>query len=169
MAEEIKKSEKESTKKPATKKTTAEKKTPAKAEKKVETAKAEVKKETKKAVKATVSEEVVAKATVKYARISSRKVAIVANLIRGKNVSEAYAILRNQPQKAARVIEKVLKSATSNAVNNLKLKEENLIVKTCYVDEGIVMKRAKMDSRGHVGRKDHKTSHITIIVSELNK
>ena len=50
-----------------------------------------------------------------------------------------------------------------------KLKEENLFVKTCYVDEGIVMKRAKMDSRGHVGRNDHKTSHITIVVSELNK
>ena len=59
--------------------------------------------------------------------------------------------------------------ATINAVNNFNLKEENLFVKTCYVDEGIVMKRAKMDSRGHVGRKDHKTSHITVIVSELNK
>ena len=72
----------------------------------------------------------------------------------------------SQPQKAARVIEKVLKSATSNAVNNLNLKEENLFVKECYVDEGLVIKRAKMDSRGHVGRKDHKTSHITIVVSE---
>ena len=108
-------------------------------------------------------------ATLRYARISPRKVKIVADLIRGKNVNEAFAILRNQPQKAARVIEKVLKSATSNAVNNFKLKEENLFVKTCFVDEGIVMKRAKMDSRGHVGRNDHKTSHITIIVSELNK
>ena len=49
------------------------------------------------------------------------------------------------------------------------LNEEKLFVKTCFVDEGIVMKRAKMDSRGHVGRNDHKTSHITIVVSELNK
>ena len=107
-----------------------------------------------------------AKAVAKTIRIAPRKTRLIIDLIRGKNVSDAYAILRNQPQKAARVIEKVLKSATSNAVNNLKLNEEKLYVKACYVDEGIVMKRAKMDSRGHVGRNDHKTSHITVIVSE---
>ena len=107
-----------------------------------------------------------ARAVAKTIRIAPRKTRLIIDLIRGKNVDEAFAILRNQPQKAARVIEKVLKSATSNAVNNLKLKEENLYIKTCYVDEGLVMKRAKMDSRGHVGRKDHKTSHITVIVSE---
>ena len=107
-----------------------------------------------------------AKAVAKTIRIAPRKTRLIINLIRGKNVSEAYAILRNQPQVAAKVIFKVLKSATSNAVNNFKLKEENLFVKTCFVDEAIVMKRAKMDSRGHVGRNDHKTSHITIIVSE---
>ena len=110
-----------------------------------------------------------AKAVAKTIRIAPRKTRLIIDLIRGKNVNEAFAILRNQPQRAARVIEKVLKSATSNAVNNYKLKEENLFVKTCFVDEGIVMKRAKMDSRGHVGRNDHKTSHITIVVSELNK
>ena len=108
------------------------------------------------------------KAVAKTIRIAPRKTRLIIDLIRGKNVSDAYAILRNQPQKAARVIEKVLKSATSNAVNNNKLNEEKLYVKACYVDEGIVMKRAKMDSRGHVGRKDHKTSHITVIVSERN-
>ena len=107
-----------------------------------------------------------AKAVAKTIRIAPLKTRLIINLIRGKKVSEAYAILRNQPQKAARVIEKVLKSATSNAVNNFNMKEDNLFVKTCYVDEGLVMKRAKMDSRGHVGRNDHKTSHITIIVSE---
>ena len=110
-----------------------------------------------------------AKAVAKTIRIAPRRTRLVIDLIRGKSVADAYAILRNQPQKAARVIEKVLKSATSNAINNFKLKEEDLYVKTCYVDEGIVLKRAKMDSRGHVGRKDHKTSHITVIVSERNK
>ena len=107
-----------------------------------------------------------AKAVAKTIRIAPRRTRLIIDLIRGKSVNEAYAILRNQPQRAARVIEKVLKSAVSNAGNNNKQKEENLVVKTCYVDEGIVMKRAKMDSRGHVGRNDHKTSHITIIVSE---
>ena len=110
-----------------------------------------------------------AKAVARTIRIAPRKTRLIIDLIRGKGVNEAFAILRNQPQRAARVIEKVLQSATSNAVNNFKLNEENLFVKTCYVDEGIVMKRAKMDSRGHVGRNDHKTSHITIVVSELNK
>ena len=110
-----------------------------------------------------------AKAKALTVRIAPRKTRLIIDLIRGKSVSEARAILANQPQRAARVIEKVLNSATANAVNNFNLNEENLYVKTCYVDEGLVMKRAKMDSRGHVGRNDHKTSHITVIVSERNK
>lgn len=109
-----------------------------------------------------------AKAVAKTIRIAPRKTRLVIDLIRGKDVSEAYAILKNQPQRAARVIEKVLMSATSNAVNNFKMNEEDLFVKECYVDEGLVIKRPKMDSRGHVGRNDHKTSHITIVVSEKN-
>ena len=111
----------------------------------------------------------VARAEAKTVRISAYKVRLVIDNIRGKNVGDALNILRLTPNDASVAVEKVLKSATSNAVNNLNLKEENLFVKTCYVDEAIVMKRAKMDSRGHVGRNDHKTSHITIIVSELNK
>ena len=109
-----------------------------------------------------------AKAVLKTVRIAPRKTRLIIDLIRGKKVAEARAILNNQPQRAARVIEKVLNSSIANAVNNLKLNEENLFVKTCYVDEALGMKRAKMDSRGHVGRNDHKTSHITIIVSEKN-
>ena len=107
-----------------------------------------------------------AKAVAKTVRIAPRKTRLIINLIRGKDVAEARAILANQPQKAARVIEKVLNSSVANAVNNFNMKEENLFVQTCYVDEGIVLKRAKMDSRGHVGRNDHKTSHITVIVAE---
>ena len=109
-----------------------------------------------------------AKAVLKTVRIAPRKTRLIIDLIRGKNVDDARAILANQPQRAARVIEKVLNSSIANAVNNFNMNEENLYVKTCYVDEAIVMKRAKMDSRGHVGRNDHKTSHITIIVSEKN-
>ena len=109
------------------------------------------------------------KAVARTVRIAPRKTRLVIDLIRGKNVSDAYAILQNQPQRAARVIEKVLNSAVSNAINNNNLDEEKLYVKAGYVDEGVVMKRAKMDSRGHVGRNDHKTSHITVIVSERNK
>ena len=107
-----------------------------------------------------------AKSVLKTVRIAPRKTRLVIDLIRGKSVSEARAILANQPQRAARVIEKVLNSCVANAINNHEMNEENLFVKTCYVDEGVVLKRAKMDSRGHVGRNDHKTSHITVIVSE---
>ena len=105
-------------------------------------------------------------AVAKTIRIAPRKTRLVIDLIRGKNVAEARSILANQPQRAARIIEKVLNSSIANAVNNFNMNEENLYVKTCYVDEALVMKRAKMDSRGHVGRNDHKTSHITVIVAE---
>ena len=111
--------------------------------------------------------ETIAKA--KMIRIAPRKTRLVINLIRGKNVNDALAILENQNQKAALILKKVLNSATSNAVNNNKLDINNLYVKTCYVDEGQVLKRAKMDSRGHVGRNDHKLSHITIILDERQK
>ena len=107
-----------------------------------------------------------AKAVAKTVRISPRKTRLVINLIRGKSVDEARAILMNQPQIASRVISKVLESATSNAVNNFNMNEENLYVKECYVDEALVIQRIKFDSRGRTGRNDHKTSHITVVVAE---
>ena len=105
----------------------------------------------------------------KGAMIAPRKARMTLDLIRGKKVSEARAILKLTNTKASKLIEKVLNSAVANAVNNFEMNEEDLYVKTCYVDEGIVLKRAKMDSRGHVGRNDHKTSHITVIVSNDKK
>lgn len=106
------------------------------------------------------------RAIAKTVRISPRKTRLVIDLIRGKNVNEARAILANQPQRASRVISKVLESAIANAVNNFNMNEENLYVKTCFVDEALVIKRIKFDSRGRTGRNDHKTSHITVIVAE---
>ena len=105
-------------------------------------------------------------AKLSYARVSVQKACFVLDAIRGKSVEEARAILANQPQRASRVISKVLESATANAVNNFGMKEENLYVKTCFVDEALVIKRIKFDSRGRTGRNDHKTSHITIVVAE---
>ena len=107
-----------------------------------------------------------AKAVAKTVRISPRKTRLIINLIRGKNVNEARAILANQPQRASRVISKVLESSISTAVNNFNMNEDNLYVKECYVDEALVMKIIKFDSRGRTGRNDHKTSHITIVVAE---
>ncbi len=107
-----------------------------------------------------------AKAVAKTIRISPRKTRLVIDLIRGKNIYDARAILANQPQRASRVISKVLESAIANAVNNFNMNEDDLYVKECYVDEALVIKRIKFDSRGRTGRNDHKTSHITIIVAE---
>ena len=105
-----------------------------------------------------------AKAIAKMQRISPIKARLVVDLIRGKNAKEAQIILVNYNNKASRLIKKVLDSAISNAVNNNKLDEKTLYVKEARVDAGPVMKRMMFDSRGHVGRKDKRTSHIVIAV-----
>ena len=108
------------------------------------------------------------KAIAKDIRMSADKARLVADLIRGKSVSEATSILKNMNRKAARVIEKVLASAVANAVNNHGLNNDKLYVKEAYVNEGPVMKRMIFDSRGHVDPIKKRTSHVTIVVSERN-
>ena len=106
-----------------------------------------------------------AKAIAKMQRISPIKARLVIDLIRGKNANEAKNILVNYNNKAARLIVKVLDSAIANAVNNNKMDENTLYVKEARVDAGPVMKRMMFDSRGHVGRKDKRTSHIIVVVA----
>ena len=107
-----------------------------------------------------------AKAIAKNIRMSADKSRLVINLIRGKKVVEAMSILKNMNNKSARVIEKVLTSAVANAENNHNMKKENLYVSKAYINEGPVIKRMIMDSRGHTGRNDRRTSHVTVVVSE---
>ena len=107
-----------------------------------------------------------AKATAKYIRVSPRKARLVIDLIRGKNVREAEAILRFTPNKSAAVIAKVLHSATASAENNLNLAKDDLIVTKAYVDEGASLKRFKPRSHGRADRMLHRTSHITVAVGE---
>ena len=106
-----------------------------------------------------------AKAIAKMQRISPIKARLVIDLIRGKDANEAKNILINYNNKASRLIVKVLDSAIANAVNNNKMDEKTLYVKEARVDAGPVMKRMMFDSRGHVGRKDKRTSHIVIMVA----
>ena len=106
-----------------------------------------------------------AKAIAKMQRISPIKARLVIDLIRGKDASEAKNILINYNNKAARLIVKVLDSAIANAVNNNKMDVNTLYVKEARVDAGPVMKRMMFDSRGHVGRKDKRTSHIIVVVA----
>lgn len=107
-----------------------------------------------------------AKAVAKYVRIAPRKVRVVMNLIRGKNVAEAFAILKFTPKAGAEVLNKVLKSAVANAENNFDMDSDLLYVKTAFVDEGPTLKRIHPRSRGQAFKILKRTSHITIIVDE---
>ena len=109
-----------------------------------------------------------AKATARTVLIAPRKARLVVNLVRGKDVSDAMAILNNLNKKSARVTKKVLVSAVANAENNFKMDKNNLYVKEAYINDGPIMKRRRIGSRSHIDRHDKKTSHITIVVAERN-
>ena len=109
-----------------------------------------------------------AKATLRYARISSRKVKIVADLIRGKKVDEALAIVKFTPKASSEIIEKLLKSAIANAENNHGMNRGNLIVSEIYANQGPTLKRIRPASKGSAVRIRKRTCHITIVVKEEN-
>ena len=107
-----------------------------------------------------------AKAIAKGLRISPIRARLVSDMIRGKSCTEAQTILSNVNNKSARLTKKVLDSAIANAVNNNKMDEKKLYVSEARVDMAKTMKRVMFDSRGHVGRKDKRCSHIIIKVME---
>ena len=109
-----------------------------------------------------------ARAIAKTVRIAPRKARLVIDLIRGKSVKEADIILKNLNKESARLIRKVLISATANAENNLGLNKDNLYVKEAFINEGRTLKRMRFGSRGHVEPIKKRTSHITIVVSDRN-
>ena len=109
-----------------------------------------------------------AKAIAKGLRISPIRARLVADMIRGKNASEALSILENVNNKASRLTKKVLNSAIANAVNNNGENASNLYIKEARVDAGPVMKRHFFDSRSHIGHRNHRTSHIIIVVATKN-
>lgn len=132
-----------------------------KAETKVEETKA---KDTK--VEAKETENKCVKATAKTIRHPARKVRYVLDLVRGKDVNEALAILKFTPNHAAEEVSKVVKSATYNAKNNHKLDESKLYIKECYANEGFTLKRYMPRAKGSAGSINKRTSHITVVVSE---
>ena len=105
-------------------------------------------------------------ATAKYIRIAPRKLRIVMNLIRGKKVSEAFAILKFTPKVGSDVVEKVLRSAVANAEHNNAMNVDNLYVSTCFVDQGPTLKRIHPRSRGQAFKILKHSSHVTVCVSE---
>ena len=105
-------------------------------------------------------------ATAKYIRIAPRKLRIVMNLIRGKKVSDAFAILKFTPKVGSEVVEKVLCSAVANAEHNNDMNVDNLFVSSCYVDQGPTLKRIHPRSRGQAFKILKHSSHVTVCVSE---
>jgi large subunit ribosomal protein L22 len=107
-----------------------------------------------------------AKAVAKYVRISPGKIRQVVDLIRGKNIKEALAILRFAPKRASEVVEKAVKSAVANAEHNYEMSGEKLYVTKVYVDQGPTWKRFKPRARGRADLARRRTSHVTVVVSE---
>ncbi len=107
-----------------------------------------------------------AKAYLRYVRISPRKVQIVCDLIRGKEVGTALAILMQTPKSAAEPLTKLLKSAVANAENNFGMDPEKLVVTEVYATPGPILKRMMPRAQGRAYRINKRTSHVTIAVAE---
>ncbi len=107
-----------------------------------------------------------AKAIAKYVRIAPRKIRIVVDLIRGKSVGEAIAILKHTPKVGSEVVEKVLMSAMANAEHNYDMNVDNLFVSEAFVDQGPTLKRIHPRSRGQAFKILKRSSHVTVKVKE---
>ncbi len=106
------------------------------------------------------------KAVLKYARISSRKVKIVIDLIKNKNIDEAYGILKHTPKAASEILLKLLKSAESNASNNNGMDRDVLYVADAFANQGPTLKRIMPRAQGRANRIRKRTSHITVVLKE---
>lgn len=107
-----------------------------------------------------------ARATLRYARISSRKVKIVLDLIRNKPVGVAMGILKNTPKAASEYLEKLLASAIANAANNHNMDVNNLYISECFASQGPTLKRVRPRAQGRAFRILKRTSHITLVLKE---
>lgn len=106
-------------------------------------------------------------ATAKYVRISPFKVRVVLDIIKGKPVTEAVAILENTPKAASEVLIKLVNSAIANAENNMNLSKNDLFIAECYANEGPTLKRIQAVSKGRAYRINKRTSHITVVLDSV--
>jgi large subunit ribosomal protein L22 len=109
-----------------------------------------------------------ARAFVRTISMSPRKMRAVANMVRGEKVEHALATLRVMPKKAAKLIEKALVSATANAADKSggDVDVDDLYIHTITVDGGPIVKRWMPRSMGRANRIQHRTSHLTVVVSD---
>lgn len=110
-----------------------------------------------------------AKASAKFIRIAPRKARLVINLIRGKAVGEAIAILKHTSKSSSPILEKILNSAIANAEHNFNLDPNQLFISEAYVNPGPTIKRFRPRAMGRASRINKRTSHITLVVSENQK
>ncbi len=110
-----------------------------------------------------------ARATAKFVRISPYKVRVVLDIIRGKSVNDAVAILENTNKAGAEPIKKVVLSAAANAENNLGMNKDDLKIAVAYADMGPTLKRMRPMAHGRAFRILKRTSHITIILDAMAK
>jgi large subunit ribosomal protein L22 len=106
-----------------------------------------------------------ARTRAKYVRTAPRKIRLIGDMIRGKKVEDASNLLRFTPKRAARLVEKVLKTAVANAENS-DMDTDNLFVSTVFVDQGPTLKRWRARAMGRAVMIRKKTSHITIVLKE---
>ena len=107
----------------------------------------------------------------KYVRMSPLKIRQVLGLIKDKDVEQALNILHYMPKRAAKVLEKTLRSAVANFFLNeeaSKVSPHDIFIKTAHVDEGPTLRRFRPMSMGRVGRIRRRTSHITIVIEARN-
>ena len=104
------------------------------------------------------------RAVAKHVRISPYKVRVVLDIVRGKSVREAVAILENTPKSASEPVKKVIMSAAANAEHNLGMNRDNLYVAACYADQGPTLKRVMPRAQGRAIRILKRTSHITVVL-----
>ncbi len=107
-----------------------------------------------------------AKAIARTIRIAPRKIRLVVDLVRGKSIGEAFAILKNTPRGASKPVEKVLQSAVANAEHNYQMEQDKLYVKEIFVGEGKTLKRMQPHSQGRGFAILKRTSHIFVTVAE---
>jgi large subunit ribosomal protein L22 len=106
------------------------------------------------------------KATAKYIRTTPRKLRPFADLVRGKKVDDALAVLRFMPSPSARTVAKVVKSATANAENTYEMTPDDLVITEIFVDASRTLKRFRAGPRGRVKPILKRSSHITVVVKE---
>ncbi len=105
-----------------------------------------------------------AKATAYNIRVTPRKVRLVIDLVRGKNVAEALGILKNVNKSASDPVIKVIKSAAANAINNFQMDESRLYIASIYANDGLRIKRFLPRAKGSASGLVKRSAHITCVV-----